>query len=342
MHNVTLINKSGGMILLENEYGNLGLLNYPLIMNNNEINKIVIDAIMNNSQDTFYFKDRHSRIIVSSKAHSILWGKENPKDVIGKTDFDYFPAEFARVAFEIEQEIMRTQISQLGIIEKLIQADGRVIWLSASKYPLYDGESNVIGTWGTSRDITPLKETELELAKLNESLEEANKRLKVLSSKDGLTGLYNQGHFIEETIKTFDLFTRRSNKKCNEFFSIIIFDVDDLKVVNDTCGHLMGDYLLKSISNVISKRIRSSDKFFRIGGDEFALLLLDTNLEEAKIMAEDIKKLVAKTKVNFMGNQISITISIGVSCFNEANSIENMIHLADERLYQSKRVDKIR
>lgn len=325
-----------------NSYDNLELLTNPLTMNSNEINKIAIDTIMNNSQDTFYFKDTKSRIILSSKAHSILWGEEDPRKVIGKTDFDYFPEEFAKVAFESEQEIIKTGTPKVGIVEKLIKPNGKVIWLSASKYPLYDEEGRIIGTWGTSRDITTLKETELELAKLNASLEEANKKLKILSSKDSLTGLYNHGHFMEETAKTFDLFTRRIDKNCIETFSIIIFDIDDLKVINDTYGHLMGDYLLKDISDTISKRVRSSDKFFRVGGDEFALLLLDTNLEEAKIMAEDIRELIAKTKINFMANRIKTSISIGVSSFNEATNIEDMIHLADERLYSSKREGKNR
>lgn len=343
MYNITLLYLLNlGDDLLEHKYERLEILNFPLIIDKNEINKIVMDTIMNNSQDTFYFKDKQSRIIVSNKAHSILWGEENPKKVVGKTDFDYFPEEFSRDALAREQEIMRTGKSELGIIEKLIKPDGKIIWLSASKYPLYDGELNIIGTWGTSRDITTLKETELELARLNKSLEEANEKLQVLSSKDSLTGLYNHGYFMEETAKVFDLFTRRKDKNSNESFSIIILDVDDLKVVNDTYGHLMGDCLLKDISNKIYKRVRSSDKFFRIGGDEFGLLLLDTNLEEAKVIAEDIRALISKTNINFMDNDIKSTISIGVSSFNEADNIRDMIHLADERLYISKREGKNR
>lgn len=328
------------MILLRDKYDNLEILTNQLSMGDNEINKIVIDTIMNNSQDTFYFKDRNSRIIISSKAHSILWGEEDPKKVIGKSDYDYFPEEFAKQAFETEQEIMRTQTPKVGIVEQLIKENGDVIWLSASKYPLYDGGANVIGTWGTSRDITALKESELELARLNESLKEANRKLKILTSKDSLTGLYNHGHFIEETIKTFDLFTRRKNKNPKQSFSLIILDIDNLKIVNDTYGHLMGDYLLTYIAEIVSKRVRSSDKFFRIGGDEFGLLLLDTNLEDAKKIAEDIRQIISNTDIEFMGNQIRTTISIGVSSFNEADSIEEMIHLADGRLYQSKRQGK--
>ncbi len=328
------------MILLDKYNANLGDLTDLLIIDNNEFNKIILYTIMNNSQDTFYFKDKYSRIIIGSKAHSALWGEDNPEDVIGKTDFDYFPKEFARISFEAEQEIMKTQIPKLGMIEKLIRPDGSVLWLSASKYPLYDSENNIIGTWGTSRDITSLKENELELARLNESLEEANRKLKILSSRDSLTGLYNQGHFIEETKKVFELFKRREEKVPLTEFSIIIFDVDNLKGINDTYGHLMGDYVLRYISDIILEKIRSSDKFFRIGGDEFGLLLFDTNLEDAKITAEKVRETIAETNIKYMDNKISITVSLGVSTFKEADSIEDMIHTADERLYQSKREGK--
>lgn len=309
-------------------------------IDDNQINRIILNTIMNDSGDTFYFKDRDSKIILSSKAHSLLWGEENPKDVIGKTDFDYFPEEFAKMALESEQEIIRTNCPKLGMIERLEKPDGSIMWLSASKYPLYDDNCNIIGTWGTSRDITSLKESELELSRLNKSLEKANKKLKILSSKDSLTGLYNHGHFIEESTKIFKLFRRRKNKKCIASFSIMVFDVDDLKTINDTYGHLMGDYLLKEISDTISQRVRSGDKFFRIGGDEFALILQDTYLEDAQLIAEDIKQLISNTSISFMDNEIKVNISVGVSSFEEVDHIEDMRHLADERLYDSKRENK--
>lgn len=329
-----------GVDLLEKYYDIIEYLNDSLVINENEINKIILNTIMNNSQDTFYFKDRYSRIIISSKAHSVLWGEKNPEDVIGKTDFDYFPEEFANIAYEVEQEIMRTQNPILGMIEKLNKPDGSVMWLSASKYPLYDSKDNIIGTWGSSRDITSLKESELELVRLNKSLEEANRKLEILSSKDSLTGLYNHGHFFEETKKSFDFFNRGINNCSNKGFSIIIFDVDNLKVINDTYGHLAGDYVLRYIAELIAKIVRCSDKFFRIGGDEFGLLLLDTNVHEAKVIAEKIRQTIAKADINFMDSNISITVSIGVSSFDGSNSIEDMIHTADERLYQSKKAGK--
>ncbi len=129
---------------------------------------------MDHSEDTIYFKDIDSKVIVSSKAHALLWGEEDNEKVIGKSDFDYFPYEFASRALSDEKQIMETGTPMIGMCEKLIRKDGSTMWLSASKYPLYDEENNIIGTWGTSRDITSLKLAEEELMKVNEKLEEAN------------------------------------------------------------------------------------------------------------------------------------------------------------------------
>jgi hypothetical protein len=82
---------------------------------NIDINEFdIINTIMNNSQDTFYFKDKFSRILFSSRAHSLLWGVDDPEMVIGKSDFDYFPRDFAQQAYDIEQEIMATEIPILS------------------------------------------------------------------------------------------------------------------------------------------------------------------------------------------------------------------------------------
>lgn len=308
---------------------------------NMDINEFdIINTIMNNSQDTFYFKDKFSRILFSSKAHSLLWGVDDPETVIGKSDFDYFPRDFAQQAHDIEQEIMSTGIPILGTVEKLIRSDGSTMWLSASKYPLYDNEGNIIGTWGTSRDITSLKNVEEELKLVNKKLEEANQKLKELSVKDSLSGLYNQGYFFEELNKTFELYKRREGICHTDGFSLILFDIDDFKNINDKYGHLMGDYTISHIGKTVTKKIRSSDKCFRYGGDEFAIILHDTGLDYAKLVAEKLRTSIAKTPIRFMDNEIQVTVSIGVSSFNEVGQVENMFQRADEQLYKSKEIGK--
>jgi diguanylate cyclase (GGDEF)-like protein/PAS domain S-box-containing protein len=297
---------------------------------------LIINTIMNMSYDTIYFKDINSRIILSSKAHAKLWGLDDPADAIGKTDFDFFPEEFARKALKIEQEIMATGVPVTDIIEELRREDGKKMWLSASKYPLYDTNGNIVGTWGTSKDITTLKETEEELKKVNAKLKAANLKLKALSSKDTLSGLYNKGHYFDVMKSSFEIYKRRRIKGQNNSFSLILFDIDNFKDVNDTYGHLMGDYMIRHISNIIRNSVRSSDTCCRYGGDEFAVLVYDTDLDDAIEIAEKIRKNIENSRANYMGIQVKVTASIGVSTFDESYDFIDMIDKADKRLYISK------
>lgn len=299
-------------------------------------NKIIIKTIMDHSEDTIYFKDIDSKVIVSSKAHALLWGEEDNEKVIGKSDFDYFPYEFASRALSDEKQIMETGTPMIGMCEKLIRKDGSTMWLSASKYPLYDEENNIIGTWGTSRDITSLKLAEEELMKVNEKLEEANAKLQILSCKDSLSGLFNQRYFYLELNKMFELNKRRKEKTDVKGFALILFDIDDFKYVNDTYGHLMGDFAIRHISNIIEESVRINDTCFRYGGDEFAIILQDISLRDAKKVAEKLRKKIEQTSVCFMDKEIKTTVSIGVSSFSEVSLANEMIKLADERLYISK------
>lgn len=299
-------------------------------------NKIIIKTIMDHSEDTIYFKDLDSKVIVSSKAHALLWGEKDNEKVIGKSDFDYFPYEFAIRALKDEKQIMKTGIPMFGICEKLIKEDGSVMWLSASKYPLYDEDNNIIGTWGTSRDITLLKKTEEELIKVNKKSEEVNEKLQIISSKDSLSGLFNQRYFFLKINKIFELNKRRKEKTDTKGFALILFDIDDFKSVNDTYGHLMGDFTIKHVANIISESVRVDDTCFRYGGDEFVVILQDASLEDGKKVAEKLRKKIELSSVEFMDKKIKTTVSIGVSSFNEAEDANEMIKLADERLYISK------
>nr|WP_300003605.1 GGDEF domain-containing protein [Tissierella sp.] len=305
-------------------------------------NHIILKTLMDNSQDTIYFKDKDSKIIVSSRAHSLLWGETNPDDVIGKTDFDYFPYEFAMESLKDEREIMETGIPKTGIIERLVQDDGEVKWLSASKYPLFDEKKNIIGTWGTSRDVSSLKKAEKKLIALNEKLHDAYAELKLLSSKDSLSGLYNQGHFFEEINERFELNKRRKEKATVKGFSLILFDIDDFKSINDKHGHLMGDFAIRYIAELVRSYVRISDLCFRYGGDEFAVILTDTNLNEARRVAEGLREKIHLTSIISGHEELKVTISAGTSTFNEVDDVNEMIKLADERLYCSKNKGKNR
>lgn len=153
-----------------------------------------------------------------------------------------------------------------------------------------------------------------------------------LSSSDGLTKLYNRSYLflkIKEELKRY--------KRYKTTFSLIIFDIDDFKKVNDKYGHQKGDDVLKQLGNILNNSRRDLDICARYGGEEFAIILPHTNGNEAKMIAERIREKVEK----FFQNDIKITLSIGISnCPKSSTLLVELIKLADEALYESKRSGK--
>jgi PAS domain S-box-containing protein len=123
--------------------------------------QFLINALMNNLTDHVYFKDLESRFIRNNKAHALSFGLDNPEQVIGKSDFDFFEETAARQAFDDEQVIINTGQPILKE-EKLTRKDRSDAWFSAIKMPLRDNEGKIIGTFGISRDITERKRIEFE------------------------------------------------------------------------------------------------------------------------------------------------------------------------------------
>lgn len=289
---------------------------------------LVIRTIMDNSEDTIYFKNLDSKFILNSQAHANQLGEADVRAMQGKSDFDYFPAEFARAAFEDEQRIIRTGQPLIGHVERWQRPDGSVVWLSASKYPLRDEAGRIIGTWGTSRDITPLKEAEERLAQL--------------SIRDSLSGLYNHRHFIDSLTLAKAQESRLNESESGGAFSLLLLDVDQFKSINDTFGHLTGDAVILTVGEQLRKSTRGADLCFRNGGDEFALILTATDLEHARALAEKLRCLLGETPIQAEDRAFHITVSMGVACSTEADTVRALINLADQRLYQSKRAGRNR
>jgi two-component system, cell cycle sensor histidine kinase and response regulator CckA len=122
-----------------------------------------LDALMDNIPDAIYFKDRQSRFLRASKAQAVKFGVKDPADMVGKTDSDFFTQEHAQQAFADEQEVIRSGRPIIGKEEKETWPDGHVTWVSTTKEPLRDGQGQVIGTFGVSRDITDHRRAEEQL-----------------------------------------------------------------------------------------------------------------------------------------------------------------------------------
>ena len=293
--------------------------------------ELVTQTIMNNSEDTIYFKNLDSQFILNSKAHANQFNEKDPRDMIGKSDYDYFPSEFVKVALEDEHSVIESGKPVLGRIERWDKPNGETVWFQAYKYPLYDLQGNIIGTWGNSRNITPLMEAEEELKRLNIQLREANKRLENLSIRDSLSGLYNHRHFFN-TLEELD----HRLERYGHTFAIILLDVDNFKTVNDSFGHLFGDAVIQWVSNLINRSTRMEDLCFRIGGDEFGIILQDGNLENARMAAEKLCSLTHENAIHEDGITTSVTFSIGVASSLEMKGAKNVYELADQRMYISK------
>lgn len=195
---------------------------------------------------------------------------------------------------------------------------------SCSMGPLRGEDNTVTALYLTVQDVTELASYEHRLLEMN--------------MKDGLTGVYNR-RFLEKRLKEeFERHVRYSTK-----FSIIMFDIDFFKKVNDTYGHQCGDFILKSVSAKIASMIRKTDFLARYGGEEFCCLLPETDLCSAVILSERFRTEIEEQQNVFQGISVKVTISLGVSEMKkEYGSMELLMKNTDEALYAAKRTGRNR
>lgn len=152
-----------------------------------------------------------------------------------------------------------------------------------------------------------------------------------LAITDELTGVYNYREFRNSLITEF-----QRAQRYHADFSIILLDLDNLKKINDTCGHMAGDMALKEVSQILRSSVRSVDKVFRTGGDEFTILLPHTNIEDSELVAKRIKAGVSSSTI-FKDKNIPLRISQGLAAFSsELSTWDDMYNRADKALYKAK------
>jgi diguanylate cyclase (GGDEF)-like protein len=161
----------------------------------------------------------------------------------------------------------------------------------------------------------------------------ALEQAKGLSYIDDVTDLYNQRYLKLVLDKEINRAQRSEN--C---FSVLFMDIDHFKRVNDTRGHLVGSKVLVELSKIIHQNTRVVDYGFRYGGDEFLVVLVGTSAEQAKVVAERMRKQVEESVFDIDGIQLKVTLSIGIASFPEhAKTKEQVIELADKAMYDGKK-----
>lgn len=163
-------------------------------------------------------------------------------------------------------------------------------------------------------------------------LEKANSDLSVLSQTDGLTKLFNRNHWQHCIDIEFKRYARSKNPS-----TLVMLDIDHFKSVNDNYGHLVGDEVIRHLAKLINEQARETDISGRYGGEEFVILLADTQVDNAIIFSERLRKTVDESIVFYNGLEIKYTISIGVAEIEESySSVSQWLEYADAALYKSK------
>jgi len=156
------------------------------------------------------------------------------------------------------------------------------------------------------------------------------KRQLQLASSDPLTGALNRRYLLTQLASMRAEFVR-----AERISSLVLMDVDGLKAINDSFGHKVGDAVLESLATIVRERIRGSDALFRIGGDEFVLILGDAKASSALKVANDVRQLIREQVPQELPD---FAISFGICCVDDSSSADDWLERADEALYEAKKL----
>lgn len=303
------------------------------------------------------YRDDHSNLLNEYKKAvdlSNIVSKTNPKGII-----TYVNDKFCEVSGYKREEligkphnIVRHPIMPSRIYKELwdtikekktwnglitnIQKDGKSYTVYSTIVPILDIDGDIVEYIAIRHDVTEFEQAKEQLSTLNKAMKHKvdelysmAQTLEEQASIDVLTGIFNRMKFEE----FFDLEFQKAKMQRNQL-SIILLDVDNFKLINDTFGHDIGDEVLKAITKLISQNIRSTDTLSRWGGEEFVILLPGTALEQAKIVATNLKNVISKYKFDTL--TYNVTCSFGVALCNDSDNKEKLFKRVDRVLYKAK------
>jgi diguanylate cyclase (GGDEF)-like protein/PAS domain S-box-containing protein len=265
-------------------------------------------------------------------------------EVIGKNSKEVQFGQASDALYrEVRQAILAGQTWQGEFINK--KKEGELYWEQAVIAPVLSPEGQVLNFIALKQNITKRKHAEAALQLANQRLENQLREIESLQAslreqavRDPLTGLYNRRFLNEVLDHEFHRAARLAQP-----LSIVTLDIDGFKLINDQYGHAAGDACLVRLADLLQNYIRTSDIACRYGGEEFLLVLPDTDNHSAAVFAEQFRRLLEEAVTEFNGQEISATISLGVATYPiHSTNAKELISQADKALYLSKNLGRNR
>ena len=273
--------------------------------------------------DPVFIIDKNGRYL------DVIGGQErslyhSPDFLIGKDLYSVLPLDLANIFLEtisdsIETDSLKVLEYQLGPEDvRGTTADGPdgKQWFEGRVYPIKDQADDISSVVWMAINITRRKNLE--------------KRLKILSEKDPLTGAFNRRYFMQVLEQSYSISKRYKNP-----LSVLVIDIDNFKSINDTFGHEAGDSVLKGLVDFCQVSFRDADLFARLGGEEFAILFSGLDEDQLYNKLDDFRRDIAVSQTPYEHDQISFTVSLGV-IFNSVDPLAAQMNAADEALYLAK------
>jgi len=286
----------------------------------------LLQLVLDNIPHYIFWKDRNSVYLGCNRNFAIIAGLNNPLEIVGKTDYDLpWKKEESDFFRQCDARVMETDTPEYHIIEPLLQADGTQVWVNTNKIPLHDAEGNVVGILGTFEDITERQRVQ--------------EKIRYQAMHDLLTGLPNRTLFNEQLSVSL-------TQACNSqsMLAVMFLDLDRFNTINDTLGHAVGDRLLQEVAKRLSSCLRQNDILARWGGDEFTLLVSQTNsADEVAKIAQRILN-VLKPAFNLEGysqacrsTSLHISTSIGITLYpQDGENAETLLRNSAAALHRAK------
>jgi len=279
--------------------------------------------------DATFVINQDRKVIAWNRAIEEMTGVSK-EDIIGKENYacalPFYNKQEPILVDMIFLNDRETKCNTIKIKEKTLskeiflpaKGEGEGAYFLVTAGPLFNNEGNLVGAIKSIRDITDRKLIE--------------KQLRYLATHDSLTGVPNR-LFLEENIKRAVARAKRGHES-----AILLIDLDNFKLVNDTLGHHAGDKLLLSIAGLLKNNLRSEDLLARLGGDEFAVLMEGATAEDAMVVAEKLRRLVDENELClvFYKYCFNVSLSIGITMIDGTIPPHKLLSLADTALYRAK------